>query len=69
MSITVARGARAWLTRRAAPLLLVVTTAGLAAGCAAWLAGDRQAADLVWLADRTHVGQYRNRVLGIPSSE
>ena len=50
MSVTVARDARAWLGRRAAPLLFILTTAGLAAGGGAWLAGDRQAAGVVWLA-------------------
>jgi cation transport ATPase len=39
------RGARAWLGRRAAPLLLVVT----AAGGVAWLAGAGRTADVVWL--------------------
>ena len=39
MTVTVARGALAWLARRAALLLLLVTAAGLAAGGAAWLAG------------------------------
>ena len=46
---SVARGARAWLARRVAPLLFLVTAAGLAAGGAAWLAGAGQAADLLWL--------------------
>ena len=46
---SVARGARAWLARRVALLLFLVTAAGLAAGGAAWLAGADQAADLVWL--------------------
>jgi heavy metal translocating P-type ATPase len=49
MTVTVARAGRAWLARRAAPLLLVVTTAGLAAGGVAWLAGDHQTADAMWL--------------------
>ena len=46
---SVARGARAWLARRVALLLFLVTAAGLAAGGAAWLAGAGQAADLLWL--------------------
>jgi heavy metal translocating P-type ATPase len=50
MRVTVARGVRAWLARRSAPLLLVVTTAGLAAGGVAWLAGASGAADTAWLA-------------------
>jgi cation transport ATPase len=49
MRVTVARGARAWLGRRAAPLLLVVTAAGTAAGGVAWLAGAGRTADVVWL--------------------
>jgi len=49
MRVTVVRGARAWLARRAAPLLLVVTAAGTAAGGVAWLAGAGQAADALWL--------------------
>jgi heavy metal translocating P-type ATPase len=44
-----ARGMRAWLARRVTLLLLLVTAAGLAAGGVAWLAGARQAADVVWL--------------------
>ena len=44
--VTVARRARAWLGRRMAPLLFLVTTAGLTAGGAAWLAGARGAADV-----------------------
>jgi heavy metal translocating P-type ATPase len=44
-----ARGARAWLARRAALLLLLVTAAGLAAGGVARLAGADQAADGIWL--------------------
>ena len=39
MTVSVARGARAWLARWVALLLLLVTAAGLAAGGAAWLAG------------------------------
>ena len=50
MTITMARGARAWLVRRSAPLLLAVTTAGMVAGGAAWLAGASGAADAAWLA-------------------
>ena len=49
MRVTVARGARAWLARRAAPLLLVVTAAGTAAGGVAWLAGAGGTADVMWL--------------------
>ena len=49
MTASVARGARAWLARRVALLLFLVTAAGLAAGGAAWLAGAGQAADVVWL--------------------
>jgi heavy metal translocating P-type ATPase len=49
MTATVARGARAWLGRRIAPLLFLVTAAGLAAGGAARLAGAGQAAGVVWL--------------------
>jgi len=49
MRVTVARGARAWLTRQAAPLLLVVTAAGTAAGGVAWLAGSGETADMLWL--------------------
>ncbi|HEY7882384.1 MAG TPA: hypothetical protein VID31_16145, partial [Streptosporangiaceae bacterium] len=49
MSVTVARGMRAWLARRMALLLLLVTATGLVAGAAAWLAGAGQAADVVWL--------------------
>ena len=50
MTVTVARGVRAWMVQRSAPLLLAVTTAGLAAGGAAWLAGASRAADAAWLA-------------------
>ena len=50
MTIPGAHGARAWLVRRSAPLLLAVTTAGLAAGGAASLAGASGAADAAWLA-------------------
>ncbi|HLI40577.1 MAG TPA: heavy metal translocating P-type ATPase [Streptosporangiaceae bacterium] len=46
----IARGVRAWLARRTAPLLLAVTAAGLAAGGLAELAGGGGAADLAWLA-------------------
>ena len=49
MRVTVARGARAWLARRAAPLLLAVTAAGTAAGGVAWLAGAGGTADVMWL--------------------
>jgi heavy metal translocating P-type ATPase len=49
MRVTVARGARTWLARRAAPLLLAVTAAGTAAGGVAWLAGADGAADVLWL--------------------
>lgn len=44
MTATVARGARAWLARRIALLLLLVTAAGLAAGGVAKLAGAGPAA-------------------------
>ena len=50
MGVTFVRGARAWLVRRSALLLLVVTTAGLVAGGVAWLAGAGEAADAAWLA-------------------
>jgi heavy metal translocating P-type ATPase len=50
MDMTFVRGARAWLVRRSAPLLLAVTTAGLVAGGVAWLAGAGGAADAAWLA-------------------
>ncbi len=53
MTITAARGARAWLVRRSAPLLLAVTTAGMITGGAAWLAGASGAADAAWLATAT----------------
>jgi heavy metal translocating P-type ATPase len=46
---SVARGVRAWLARRVALLLFLVTAAGLAAGGVAWLAGAGQAADVIWL--------------------
>ncbi len=49
MAVTAARGARAWLGRRAAPLLLLVTAAGTAAGGVAWLAGAGRTADVLWL--------------------
>jgi len=50
MEVTFARRVRAWLVRRSAPLLLVVTTAGLAAGGVAWLASASGAAAAAWLA-------------------
>ena len=50
MTITLARGGRAWLVRRSAPLLLAATTAGMIAGGAAWLAGASGGADAAWLA-------------------
>ena len=50
MTTTMARGVRAWLVRRSAPLLLVVTTTGMVAGGAAWLAGASGVADAAWLA-------------------
>ena len=50
MVITVARRALAWLSHSSAPLLLAVTTAGLAAGGLGRLAGADAAADLAWLA-------------------
>jgi heavy metal translocating P-type ATPase len=40
---------RAWLVRRSAPLLLVITTAGMIAGGLAWLAGAGGAAGPIWL--------------------
>ena len=49
MTVSVARGARAWLGRRVALLLLLMTAAGLVAGGAARLAGAGEAADLLWL--------------------
>jgi heavy metal translocating P-type ATPase len=49
MTASVARGARAWLARRVALLLFLLTAAGLAAGGAARLVGAGQAADLLWL--------------------
>ncbi len=49
MTISVARGVRAWLVRQSAPLLLVVTTAGMIAGGLARLAGAGGVADAVWL--------------------
>ena len=49
MEVSVAQSARAWLARRVAMLLLLVTAAGLAAGGAARLAGAGQAAGAVWL--------------------
>jgi heavy metal translocating P-type ATPase len=49
MMASVAHGARAWLARRVALLLLLVTAAGLVAGGAARLAGAGEAADLLWL--------------------
>ena len=50
MNVTAAGRAWAWLGRRSASLLLGVTTAGLAAGGVAWLAGGRGTADAAWLA-------------------
>jgi heavy metal translocating P-type ATPase len=50
MTTTMARGVRAWLVRRSAPLLLVVTTTGMVAGGAAWLGGASGVADAAWLA-------------------
>ena len=49
MTASVARGARAWLARRVALLLLQVTAAWLVAGVAARLAGAGEAAVLLWL--------------------
>jgi len=49
-TMTDARGALAWLNRQSAPLLLAATTAGLAGGGLAYLAGAGGAADLAWLA-------------------
>ena len=56
MSVTVARGARAWLGRRAAALLFILTAAGLVAGGAAWLAGEHAVADGCWLAAACGLG-------------
>jgi len=50
MDMTLAHGVRAWLARRSAALLLIVTTAGLTAGGVAWLAGADGAAGAAWLA-------------------
>jgi heavy metal translocating P-type ATPase len=50
MDGTFVRGIRAWLVRRSALLLFVVTTAGMVAGGVAWLAGAGRAADAAWLA-------------------
>ncbi len=50
MSITVVRGVWAWLVQRSAPLLLAVTTAGMAAGGLASLAGASGASEAAWLA-------------------
>jgi heavy metal translocating P-type ATPase len=49
MTAPVAPGVRAWLARRVALCLLLVTAAGLVAGGAARLAGAGEAADLLWL--------------------
>ena len=49
MVTTFVRRARAWLARRAALLLLVVTASGLAAGGLARLAGAGAVADAAWL--------------------
>jgi heavy metal translocating P-type ATPase len=49
MNMTAVRGALAWLNRRSAPLFLVATTAGLAAGGLSWLVGAGGAAILAWL--------------------
>jgi len=49
-TITVTRDVRAWLIRRSASLMLVVTTAGMTAGAVARLAGASGAADAAWLA-------------------
>jgi len=47
---TFVQDARAWLGRRSALVLLVVTASGLAAGGLARLAGAGAAADVAWLA-------------------
>jgi hypothetical protein len=44
MDMTFVRGIRAWLVRRSALLLLLVTTTGMVAGGVAWLAGAGSAA-------------------------
>ena len=49
MTASMARGTRAWLARRVALLLFLVTAAGLAAGGVARLVGADEAADLLWL--------------------
>jgi heavy metal translocating P-type ATPase len=49
MVTTFARRTRAWLGRRAALILLVVTASGLAAGGLAYLAGAGAVADAAWL--------------------
>ena len=50
MPVTGGRGARAWLIRRSATLLLLITISGLAVGGLARLAGAGGAADMAWLA-------------------
>ena len=50
MMRSVARRTWAWLCRRSALVLLVVTASGLAAGGLARLAGDGAVADAAWLA-------------------
>ncbi len=50
MSSGVFRAGTAWLSRRSAAVLLTLTTAGLAAGGVAWLAGAHGVADAAWLA-------------------
>ena len=50
MPVTGGRGARAWLIRRSATLLLLITISGLAAGGLARLAGAGGVADVAWLA-------------------
>jgi hypothetical protein len=50
MAVTAGRGARTWLIRRSATLLLLITISGLAAGGVARLAGADRAADIAWLA-------------------
>jgi len=49
MVTTFVRRTRAWLGRRAALILLVVTASGLAAGGLAYVAGAGPAADAAWL--------------------
>ena len=49
MTVTATHDVREWLVRRSALLLLVVTTAGMAVGAVASLAGPSGVADAAWL--------------------